>query len=102
MLETTRASRTYTAQQINPLLERQQNEIEKSAQIVRRALETAGKVVEPGKRQALLNVLSQVGINRESTKSAQREFHPQSIPSFPPTHAFTHSRQSHPAYPSHS
>jgi len=32
---------TYTAQQINPLLERQQNEIETSSQIVRKALETA-------------------------------------------------------------
>src|ERR1700732_3619299 len=35
MLETTRASRTYTAQQITPLLERQQNEIEKRQQLVR-------------------------------------------------------------------
>jgi len=98
MLETTRASRTYTAQQINPLLERQQNEIEKGAQIVRRALETAGKVVEPGKRQALLNVLSQVGINSESTKSAEREFHPQSIPFFAATEAFNYFRQAHPDY----
>ena len=98
MLETTRASRTYTAQQINPLLERQQNEIEKSTQIVRRALETAGKVAEPGKRQALLNVLSQVGINNESTKPAEREFYPQSIPFFAATEAFNYFRQAHPDY----
>jgi protein-histidine pros-kinase len=98
MLETTRASRTYTAQQINPLLERQQNEIEKSTQIVRRALETAEKVAEPGKRQALLNVLSQVGINNESTKSVEREFYPQSIPFFAATEAFNYFRQAHPDY----
>jgi hypothetical protein len=98
MLETTRASRTYTAQQINPLLERQQNEIEKSTQIVRRALETAEKVAEAGKRQALLNVLSQVGINNESTKPAEREFYPQSIPFFAATEAFNYFRQAHPDY----
>jgi hypothetical protein len=55
MLETTRASRTYTAQQINPLLERQQNEIETSSQIVRKALETAEKMADSGKRQDLLS-----------------------------------------------
>ena len=77
---------------------RQQSEIEKSTQIVRRALETAGKVAEPGKRQALLNVLNQVGITSESTKSAEREFHPQSIPFFAATEAFNYFRQAHPDY----
>jgi Protein of unknown function (DUF3365)/TIR domain len=95
MLETTRASRTYTAQQITPLLERQQNEIEKSSQIVRKALETAEKVADTGKRQALLSVLSQVGTNNEPVK---REFHPQSIPFFAATEAFNYFRQTHPDY----
>ncbi len=36
------------------------NEIEKSTQIVRKALETAEKLADAGKRQTLLNVLSQV------------------------------------------
>jgi len=95
MLETTRASRTYTAQQITPLLERQQNEIEKSTQIVRKALETAEKVADTGKRQTLLSVLSQVGTNNEPV---EREFHPQSIPFFAATEAFNYFRQTHPDY----
>jgi protein-histidine pros-kinase len=95
MLETTRASRTYTAQQINPLLERQQNEIETSSQIVRKALETAEKMADSGKRQALLSVLSQVGTNNEPV---EREFHPQSIPFFAATEAFNYFRQTHPDY----
>src|SRR6266446_9841401 len=95
MLETTRASRTYTAQQITPLLERQQNEIEKSTQIVRKALETAEKVADTGKRQTLLSVLSQVGTNNEPVG---REFHPQSIPFFAATEAFNYFRQTHPDY----
>jgi hypothetical protein len=95
MLETTRTSRTYTTQQITPLLERQQNEIEKSTQIVRKALETAEKLADAGKRQTLLNVLSQVGINNESV---EREFHPQSIPFFAATEAFNYFRQTHPDY----
>jgi hypothetical protein len=95
MLETTRASRTYTAQQINPLLERQENEIEKSAQIVRKALETAEKVADVTKRQTLLNVLSRVGVSNEAVT---REFHPQSIPFFAATEAFNYFRQSHPDY----
>src|SRR6266446_7957167 len=95
MLETTRASRTYTAQQITPLLERQQNEIEKSTQIVRKALEKAEKVADTGKRQTLLSVLSQVGTNNEPV---EREFHPQSIPFFAATEAFNYFRQTHPDY----
>jgi protein-histidine pros-kinase len=98
MLETTRASRTYTDQQINPLLERQQNEIEKSSQMLRKALETAEKVADTGKRQAVLNVLNQAGINNESTKLAERQFHPQSIPFFAATEAFNYFRQAHPDY----
>ena len=98
MLETTRASRTYTDQQITPLLERQQNEIEKSNQILRKALETAEKMADASKRQALLNVLNQVGINDESTRLAEREFHPQSIPFFAATEAFNYFRQAHPDY----
>jgi Protein of unknown function (DUF3365)/TIR domain len=98
MLEMTRASRTYTNQQITPLLERQQKEIDKSTQTVRKVLETAGKVAEAGKRQALLNVLSQVGINSESTKPPEREFHPQSIPFFAATEAFNYFRKAHPDY----
>jgi protein-histidine pros-kinase len=42
--------------------------------------------------------LSQVGINSESTKSAEREFHPQSIPFFAATEAFNYFRQAHPDY----
>jgi Protein of unknown function (DUF3365)/TIR domain len=95
MLETTRASRTYTTQQITPLLERQQNEIDKSTQIVRKALETAGKVADAGKRQTLLSLLGQAGINNESV---EREFHPQSIPFFAATEAFNYFRQNHPDY----
>jgi protein-histidine pros-kinase len=98
MLETTRASRTYTAQQITPLLERQQNEIDNRTQIIRKALETAEKVTDAGKRQTLLNLLGQVGINNESTKPAEREFHPQSIPFFAATEAFNYFRQTHPDY----
>ncbi|HEX3445995.1 MAG TPA: DUF3365 domain-containing protein, partial [Chthoniobacterales bacterium] len=98
MLETARASRTYTDQQITPLLERQQNEIDKSTQIVRKALETAEKMAETSKRQSLLNVLNQVGINNESTKPVDREFHPQSIPFFAATEAFNYFRQNHPDY----
>ena len=98
MLETTRASRTYTDQQINPLLEHQQNEIEKSTQMLRKALETAEKVADTGKRQAVLNVLNQAGINNESTKLAERQFHPQSIPFFAATEAFNYFRQAHPDY----
>jgi hypothetical protein len=98
MLETTRASRTYTDQQITPLLERQQSEIEKSTQVLRKALETAEKVADAGKRQALLGVLNQVGIYNESTKPAGREFHPQSIPFFAATEAFNYFRQAHPDY----
>jgi hypothetical protein len=95
MLETTRASRTYTAQQITPLLERQQNEIDKTTQIVRKAMETAEKVADTGKRQTLLSVLSQLGPNNGS---AGREFHPQSIPFFAATEAFNYFRQTHPDY----
>jgi uncharacterized protein DUF3365/TIR domain-containing protein len=98
MLETARASRTYTDKQITPLLERQQNEIEKSTQIVRRALETAEKMADTSKRQSLLNVLNQAGINNESTKPVEREFHPQSIPFFAATEAFNYFRQAHPDY----
>jgi hypothetical protein len=98
MLETTRASRTYTDQQITPLLERQQKEIDKSTQTVRKALETAEKVTEASKRQALLNVLNGVGINNESTKPPEREFHPQSIPFFAATEAFNYFRKAHPDY----
>ena len=98
MLETARASRTYTDQQITPLLERQQNEIDKSTQTVRKALETAEKVAETSKRQSLLNILNQVGINNESTKPVEREFHPQSIPFFAATEAFNYFRRAHPDY----
>jgi protein-histidine pros-kinase len=95
MLETTRASRTYTAQQITPLLERQQNQIDKTTQIVRKALETAERVADTSKRQALLSVLSQLGPNNELM---QREFHPQSIPFFAATEAFNYFRRTHPDY----
>lgn len=98
MLETIRASRTYTDQQITPLLERQQKQIDKSAQVARKALETTEKVADAGKRQALLNVLNQVGINNESTQLPQGEFHPQSIPFFAATEAFNYFRKSHPDY----
>jgi Protein of unknown function (DUF3365)/TIR domain len=95
MLETTRASRTYTAQQITPLLERQQNQIDKTIQIVRKALETTEKVADTSKRQTLLSVLSQLGPNNEL---AEREFHPQSIPFFAATEAFNYFRRTHPDY----
>lgn len=98
MLETARASRTYTDKQITPLLERQQNEIDKGTQIVRKALETVEKMADTSKKQGLLNVLSQAGINSESTKPVEREFHPQSIPFFAATEAFNYFRQAHPDY----
>jgi hypothetical protein len=98
MLETTRASRTYTAQQITPLLERQQNEIEKTTRIIRQALETAEKVADADQRQALSKILVQVEINNESTRPVEREFHPQSIPFFAATEAFNYFRQTHPDY----
>ncbi|HZC34208.1 MAG TPA: DUF3365 domain-containing protein, partial [Chthoniobacterales bacterium] len=98
MLETTRASRTYTDQQITPLLERQQKEIDKSTQALRKALETAERVMEAGRRQVVLNVLNQAGINNESTKPPEREFHPQSIPFFAATEAFNYFRKAHPDY----
>ncbi|HZC34861.1 MAG TPA: DUF3365 domain-containing protein, partial [Chthoniobacterales bacterium] len=98
MLETARASRTYTDKQITPLLERQQNEIDKGTQIVRKALETVEKMADTGKKQRLLNVLNQAGINNESTKPVEPEFHPQSIPFFAATEAFNYFRQAHPDY----
>jgi hypothetical protein len=84
--------------QITPLLERQQNEIDKGTQIVRRTLETAEKMADTSKRQSLLNLLNQAEINNESTKPVEREFHPQSIPFFAATEAFNYFRQAHPDY----
>jgi hypothetical protein len=93
MLETTRASRKYTTHQIVPLLERQQFEIEQSTQTIRKALESAEKAPDGGKRQALLAALSQ-----KNNGSVDREFHPQSIPFFAATEAFNYFRQTHPDY----
>ena len=95
MLETTRASRAYTTQQIAPLLERQQKEIDQTTQIIRQALELAEK--SPDSRRSSLKTLHEAAGN-ELEQLPQREFHPQSIPFFAATEAFNYFRQAHPDY----
>jgi hypothetical protein len=95
MLETTRASRAYTTQQIAPLLEQQQKEIDQTTQIIRKKLETAEK--SPDSRRASLKALHEAAGN-ELEQLPQREFHPQSIPFFAATEAFNYFRQAHPDY----
>jgi len=73
--KTTRASRTYTAQQINPLFRAPAKRNRKRAhRSFGRHWKRQRKMADSGKRQALLSVLSQVGTNNEPV---EREFHPQ-------------------------
>jgi hypothetical protein len=98
MLETARASRVYTTEQVAPLLERQQAEIDKSTQVVRQTLEALGKVRDRTEKQNLIDALHRIAGITNDESLPERQFYPQSIPFYAATEAFNYFQRAHPDY----
>ena len=109
MLETARATRTYTTSQIAPLLDREESRLEQADSSIDHVLnvhipEAMKKAIAQlptiREQRALQGAGDQIveGARQEKADLPEREFLPQSIPFYAATEAFNYFRQQYPDY----
>lgn len=109
MLETARAMRTYTTNQIAPLLERKQSEVDRTDKSLDQILnvhfpdamsKAIAQVPTAREQQALQSAAQRIlsNVRQERQDAPVKEFLPQSIPFFAATEAFNYFRQQYPDF----
>lgn len=109
MLETAKAMRTYTTDQIAPLLDREEAQVERSSKDAETMLnvripdaltKAIAQLPTPREQQALQTAEQRILANARERSQDQpaKEFLPQSIPFFAATEAFKYFREQYPEY----
>lgn len=103
MIQTARASRVYTDNQIAPLLDHEQSKVDRAIKSVHQALDERLPVVLdrlPATKKVLQSVRQQIldSVRQEPRDLAEPEFFPQSIPFYAATEVLNYFRSAYPDF----